>query len=207
MQLDRRRKPRNTEAVALLYADQSLAELAASITGTAHSNGSPLTLLLHAQRLFGAGSAEAATELLVELLDDAVGDSRTKLWAAAALRERKALPPARATFAPEGIVVDLAAGEGRAVLAVYRDGTARVLCNAGGAVVYEGGRNSISALCEQLLAAAERIVALPKGAPLAPPASLVTVLTLNGPIVAGSQSPRHEPLELAAALIADVTPD
>jgi hypothetical protein len=188
--------------IPFLYADQSLAELSVNVAGAAHSDAPGLATLLRAKSLYDAGSAAAATDLLAELIDRAVAPTRVRLWAAAALRERGLMPSGPGAELAQGIVMDVPVPGGRDVLAVYRDGTAHFVSRAGAAAVYDGGDPAKSALCAQIVAASERIVSASKGFSL--PANLpkLTILTLSGPIVAGSQSPTEEPLRLGATLVA-----
>ena len=190
--------------VPFLYANQTLAELSDNVAGTAHSDASGLATLLRAKTLYDSGSADAATNLLADLIDRAVAPTRVRLWAAAALRARGMMPSGPGAELAQGIVMDVPIAGGRDVLAVYRDGTAHFVSHAGASAIYDGGDAARSALCAKIVAAAERIVAASKGFAL--PANLpkITILTLSGPIVAGSQSPTEEPLRLGAALVAEL---
>jgi hypothetical protein len=188
--------------IPFLYADQPLAELGRNVTGSAHSGDSGLTTLLQADALYAAGSDDKAADLLVRLIDGGTSPTRVKLWAAAALRNRGMMPGGPGAVEVQGVVMDVPVAGGRDLLGVYRDASARFISHSGAVAAYDGDQPAISDICRKVIAAAGSIVSGAKGFALDANSPKVTVLTLSGPIVAGSQSPVDDVLRRGAALIA-----
>lgn len=190
------------EMIKLLYANETLEE----ITARAKQGGAPLrgvwATLEHARELFERGAVQEACDTLADLTSNAP-ESRMKLWAAKALRDQGLMPGGPSAVSAQGVVMEVPMEESKDVLAVYRDGTARFFSYAGSAAVYEAHDQKCDQLCRQIIAAADQIVAAPKGAAFPDDGNYprITVLTLSGEAIAGTASPINSLLLLGAQLI------
>lgn len=189
----------DSTAIHLLYAHQTLEELASIIQEGDGSASDEPTALKRAYTLMVQGSVAEARQLLADLVERASA-SRVRLWAARALRDQGLWPNGEMALLAQGVVMEVPLDTGKDVLAVYRDGTARFFSHAGAVLVYEGRDRRCDRLCQQIIAAADQVVSAPKGFALPEGSPCLTVLTLSGEIRAGTDSPLKA-LRLGAELI------
>jgi hypothetical protein len=142
------------------------------------------------------GKTPAAVRTLRNLLDGA-RESRIRLWTWQALRALGAAPPSEQATTVEGAVVEVGIEAGVDTLAVYADGTARLLQASGDRVLWDRPDDRLKPATDAVLAGAATLVddAQPGRLP-GEPAGGTARLTL---LLPGGLRSLEEPVAVAAS--------
>jgi hypothetical protein len=138
---------------AMLFCDQSLNNLLKRVSGEALQNNPNAVgwwLLQSARDHMLARRPEDAAIALQEVLGLDLIETRMRLWAWSSLRKLGHSPNAKNGSVAQGVVIELPMPGGLDTLALYRDGSARYLSNAGKMIVWDIPDREIHASAQNL---------------------------------------------------------
>lgn len=150
---------------ALLFADQSLEEVAKMAKPAAAGSNDPWSLFSSSLAASRQGNTDKAKNDLKQVVALSGVESRMQLWAWKALRELGERPSADIADQIQGIVCELHNEAGVGTIAAYADRRARWHGGQGKVIVWEapGSDANLDRLVGELLKSAEPLV---KGSPL-----------------------------------------
>lgn len=121
-------------------------------------SGYPWESFIRARAHLAAGEKEAAIGIWQEIVAHPGLEPRHYLQAWHFLRQQGQHPPVESGKLVLGVVVEVALPEGLELLAAYADHTARYYHHSGGGVVWEHANDSLDAVIDEILAAAQQVV-------------------------------------------------
>lgn len=139
--------------VDLLFADQTLDEMCATIVRPETPSGSWIDALFDARAARDAGDPGRAVALLTGAADEPGLEARSVLWLWGARRALGDAPSPDAADTVLGAVVEVALPDGPELLAAYADGSARYVNRTGAATVWDAPDASSRPLTDAVLEA------------------------------------------------------